>query len=255
MNKRISFTAICFLLAVALQAEAKTQHYEATSADHRTAMLELYTSEGCSSCPPAERWLSGLKAVNDIVPLAFHVTYWNYIGWQDPFSDIRYDNRQRAIGRFNKSSTLYTPQFVLDGKDLRGGSNFRQTIDKLNDEPALVDLNLSALVSEGRARVTMSVNANDVSLKDVDLYLALYENNLVSHVGAGENDGKVLQHDFVVRQLYGPFTQSELNNNGAIEQSVGLLANWKRKDLGLVLFAEHSGTGEILQVVRLSLDQ
>jgi hypothetical protein len=100
----------------------------------------------------------------------------------------------------------------------------------------------------------MKLDRRKISAKDVDLYLALYENNLVSHVNAGENDGRVLKHDFVVRHLYGPFTQSELSSKGTVEQSVGLLGNWKRKDLGLVLFAQNPHTGEILQAVKLTLN-
>lgn len=253
MNKLISYSAVCILIAASLQVVAEPDLYQASSPDHRTAMLELYTSEGCSSCPPTDAWLSTLKESDNVVPLAFHVTYWDYIGWKDPYSDIRYDNRQRETERFNDGSTLYTPQLVLDGKEYRSRGDIWQGIDKIDSQPAPVDLGISAMVNEGRANVTMDINMTNTPLKDVAIYLAVYENNLSSQVSAGENQGRKLKHDFVVRQLYGPFIQSQPNNEGRFKQSVGLLQNWKRKDLNLVLFAQNPHTGEILQAVNLEL--
>ena len=146
MSKLLSSTAVSILLAASLQAVAAPALYQASSSHHRTAMLELYTSEGCSSCPPADAWLSTLKESDKVVPLAFHVTYWDYIGWKDPFSDLRYDNRQREIERFNDGSTLYTPQLVLDGKDYRSRSDFWQDIEKIDSQSAPVDLAVSIVV-------------------------------------------------------------------------------------------------------------
>ena len=86
----------------------------------RVNVLELYTSEGCSSCPPADRWLSGLKQDDrlwrEIIPIAFHVDYWNYIGWQDRFSSPVYSERQRHYARNKGLSTVYTPGFLLNGR-------------------------------------------------------------------------------------------------------------------------------------------
>ena len=254
MNKPIHYFVVCLLLVASLQADAEPELYQASSPDHRTAMLELYTSEGCSSCPPADEWLSRLKQIDEIVPLAFHVTYWDYIGWQDPYGDTRFDSRQREISRHNSSSTIYTPQFVLDGKDYRSYRRFSEDIDKVVSQPAPVDLGISAMVNEGRANVTMDINIANTPLKDVAMYLAIYENNLSSQISAGENQGRKLRHDFVVRQLYGPFIQSQPNSEGRFRQSVGLLQNWKRKDLNLVLFAQNPHTGEVLQAVKLAIN-
>jgi len=254
MNKQISYFVACILLAASLQAVAEPELYQASSPDHRNAMLELYTSEGCSSCPPADEWLSRLKHIDEIVPLAFHVTYWNYIGWKDPYGDPRYDNRQREISRHNSSSTIYTPQFVLDGKDYRSYRHFSEDVDKVVSQSAPVDLGISALVNGRQADVTMDINIENTPVKDVAMYLAVYENNLSSQVKAGENRGRKLKHDFVVRQLYGPFIQSRPNGKGRFKQNVGLLENWKRKDLNLVLFAQNPHTGEVLQAVKLALN-
>lgn len=92
-----------------------------SSPQNRVAVLELYTSEGCSSCPPADRFLSQLKdsGISDrqLIPMAFHVTYWDYIGWNDRFAKKQFDQRQRELAYKNKSSTVYTPQFLLSGDD------------------------------------------------------------------------------------------------------------------------------------------
>ena len=102
-------------------AECVTRSGPATA-----ALVELYTSEGCSSCPPADRWLSQLKPAAEkgtVVPVAFHVTYWDYIGWRDAFADERHTARQRARAGASGARYVYTPQVVLGGRDFRGWSS------------------------------------------------------------------------------------------------------------------------------------
>jgi hypothetical protein len=253
MNRRLSYSAVCILFTASLQAVAEPGLYQASSPDHRTAMLELYTSEGCSSCPPADQWLAGLKDIDGIVPLAFHVTYWDTIGWTDPFADQRYDDRQRAIGRQNSSRSIYTPQFVLNGKDYRNYGRFAKDVAKVINQPAPVDLRLSASLGADHADVTLSTNIEKSPVKDVALYFAVYENNLASQVSDGENQGRNLHHDFVVRQLYGPFIQSQPKNQDSFSQKLMLEKNWKREDLNLAVFAQNPHSGEILQAVKLAL--
>jgi hypothetical protein len=102
------------------------------SSDHQTALLELYTSEGCSGCPPAEAWLSQLKNLprlwKDFVPVAFHVDYWDYLGWRDPWATKGFSERQRSYAQPWGSDSVYTPGFVLNGKEWGAGSG-------LNDGP------------------------------------------------------------------------------------------------------------------------
>ncbi|MGB5397035.1 MAG: DUF1223 domain-containing protein [Gammaproteobacteria bacterium] len=246
----------CLLLSV--QVVSAAQEYHASSPSHRVAVLELYTSEGCSSCPPADAWLSKLKhttvADTDIVPLAFHVTYWDYIGWRDRYADSRYDDRQREIGRFNSSRTIYTPQFVLNGADYRRRSRFDSDLDSIGAQKALVDIELSAIDKTlTRLDVELVANIARSPVKDVALYLAVYENNLASDVNAGENEGETLKHDFVVRKLYGPFIQSQPQNRQRFAQTLELGDDWKRMDLNLAVFAQNPHTGEVLQAVRLEL--
>lgn len=108
------------------------------SATNRTALLELFTSEGCSSCPPAEAWLSRLKSDarlwKDFVPVAFHVDYWDYLGWRDPFGTAGYSERQRTYAAHWKSRSVYTPGFVLDGKEWRGWFS-RDELPRASSQP------------------------------------------------------------------------------------------------------------------------
>src|SRR5579872_4641681 len=99
------------------------------SSTRQTALIELYTSEGCSSCPPAEAWLGKLKAEaglwNDFVPIAFHIDYWDYLGWRDKWSNKQFSERQQSYAQLWGGENVYTPEFVLNGKEWRGWRGFR----------------------------------------------------------------------------------------------------------------------------------
>lgn len=253
MDKRLTiFALVCFMFVSRL-VNAEPTLYQASSPEHRVAFLELYTSEGCSSCPPADAWLSQLEPSDSIVPLAMHVTYWDYIGWKDRFADAQYDNRQRDISRYNHASTIYTPQFVFNGKDYHGHNQFAADIARVTSQPATVHLKLSAKLEQANAEVTLSSDIANSPVKDVVLYLALYEHNLTSVVKDGENEGRTLHHDYVVRKLYGPFIQSQPSLKQDFKQLVVLAPEWKTKDLNLAVFAQNPHSGEILQAMKLAL--
>jgi hypothetical protein len=225
----------------------------ANSPKHRVALLELYTSQGCSSCPPAEQWLSRLKKTGisseQIIPLAFHVTYWDYIGWKDRYGSERYDNRQREIARYNSKGTIYTPQFVLDGNDYRIQRQFSSDVSAIVFKPSSVDLKINAKHEGGPLlSVELSADISRSTAKGVELFIALYENNLINHIEGGENEGEQLQHDYVVRQFYGPFKKTKL-----VRQVVSIEDGWKKQDINLVAFAQDTHTGEVLQAVSLKL--
>jgi hypothetical protein len=154
------------------------------------AVVELYTSEGCSSCPPADRWVSRLKGRGDVLALAFHVNYWDRLGWPDRFATAATTERQHQLQRAAAAPYVYTPQVVLNGLDLRDWSSAK-TLPRL---PATA-IALS-LVREGntvRARV-------DRAARPVAGYWAVLEDGHVTRVKAGENAGETLSHDHVVVQ-------------------------------------------------------
>lgn len=260
-------TALALLLTLA-QSFAQTsstageRSWSAHSPPHRVALLELYTSEGCSSCPPADRWLAQLNGSKQsdrsvetrldqqLIPLSFHVTYWDYIGWRDRFGQTRFDERQRQTARHAGSRSIYTPQFVLNGRDFRSFRKIDSAVESTNAEAAQASLRLK--LTETRPRSLRFELDGKTDIADTAIYLAWYENGLSSIVDAGENDGRALHHDFVVRRLIGPFTAEELKRG--ISETRRLPNSWNADQLGLVAFAQ-GADGRILQAVRIRLSE
>ncbi len=264
----ITITFLLLLLsATVLADQVDNTANQLTSASihskpHRSALLELYTSQGCSSCPPAERFLSRLKASGissqQLIPLAFHVTYWDYIGWRDRYGSERFDDRQRRIAAYNKQRTIYTPQFVLNGEDYRGYARFSQDVNDIISQPAVIKLNLHAQSNKAKQGVIdlqleAAVGADVSSITEANLYLVLYENNLSDEIKDGENEGETLKHDYVVRQFYGPYKTGLTTKLAVLPKTLNLDEQLKMDQLGLVAFAQDVKTGEILQAVQLDL--
>lgn len=164
----------------------------------QTALLELYTSEGCSSCPPAEAWLSRLmenpKLWKDFVPVAFHVDYWDYLGWKDPLASKAYSERQRVYADHWRTRSVYTPGFVLNGKEWPGWVN-RDDPARSSDKPVGT---LTARSDDGRRWKLRFEPATQSASSSFDFHAALLGFDLSSDVKAGENRGRKLQHDFAV---------------------------------------------------------
>jgi hypothetical protein len=162
----------------------------------RVNLLELYTSEGCSSCPPADRWFSKLKQDKrlwtSLVPVVFHVDYWNYIGWEDRFSSPVYSNRQRQYASSENLRTVYTPGFLLNGKEWRSFFGLRKLSLDSNKYVGKMVLSING------SQVNTSFHPDLPADEDFILNLALLGFNLVTEVKAGENRGQKLEHDFVV---------------------------------------------------------
>ncbi len=187
---------LCVLAYVASTASAATETLEFESPGARVSLLELYTSEGCSSCPPADRWMRALqddpRLWREVVPVAFHVDYWDYIGWSDRFASPVYSDRQRDYARGRYVSTVYTPGFVLAGKEWR--SWFSRPVLRLDNSVQTGKLNLS--VTGQQASVTFTPPAP--MSEELEVHVAILGFDLKTVVRAGENGGRVLEHDFVV---------------------------------------------------------
>jgi len=165
----------------------------------RVSVMELYTSEGCDSCPPAEHWLSGFTADKrlwkELVPLAFHVTYWDDLGWKDPFDSRAYTLRQQLLALRAGSGNVYTPEFVLNGAEWQNWFNHWPL-----QLPDPVKVGSVSLAAEGR-RVRVHF-APAAARKDIlEAHVVLLAFGVAVHVGAGENAGAVLDHDFLVLSL------------------------------------------------------
>ncbi len=243
-----------FLVSVALDAPAAAAACSAFSPAHRVALVELYTSEGCSSCPPADEWLRELgtsgPGPDRLAKLAFHVDYWDYIGWKDPFADPRFSARQKAIAARTGTGFVYTPQVLLNGRDYRhwGRRRFVEDVARINRGDAAADLALSlaeeaghGLVVEARATLRQSSRPGTARLS-----LAVYSSGHASRVAAGENQGATLRHDFVVRAWAVPVPTDA---DGHAELRYRLVAA-PRFD-GVVAFVQATD-GEVLQALHLT---
>jgi hypothetical protein len=166
------------------------------SGNERVSILELYTSEGCSSCPPADRWFSELKQDKrlwkQLIPIAFHVDYWDYIGWPDRFSTPAYSDRQRRYARGKGLSTVYTPGFLLNGNEWRSFFGLRH----LSLEDGKDTGNLIVKVDQQNIHATYQPAGRKIDVPVLNIAILGFE--LVSKVKSGENHGKQLKHDFTV---------------------------------------------------------
>ena len=249
---RLATKALLALSLVNLAVQpAIAAECSAKSGVQTVPLLELYTSEGCSSCPPADKWMSSIKA-DKVTPLAFHVDYWDYIGWKDRFSKAEYSDRQRKTAAFGGAGFVYTPQFVMNGRDFKGWDNSRlsQSVEASQKLASRANLSLN-VVTEANGDITLKSTAQTVKpgdAKNSDIFVAIYENKLVSQVKAGENSGSTLKHDYVVREFFGAY---QLSNQNEFSKNFVLKPEWKGRDGGAVIFVQNSQTGEILQSLAL----
>ena len=238
------------LILCALQP-AYAAECSAKSGASTVPLLELYTSEGCSSCPPADKWMSGIKAGN-VTPLAFHVDYWDYIGWKDRFSKAEYSDRQRKTAAFGGAGFVYTPQFVMNGRDFKGWDNSRlnESVEKNQKLASRANLTLNTVI-EANGDITLQTSAQAVKpadAKNSDIFIAIYENKLVSQVKAGENSGSTLKHDYVVREFFGAYQMSNQNSNqNTFSKSFTLKPEWKTRDGGAVVFVQ-KGSAKLCKI-------
>lgn len=246
--------ALCILAAASLIVlpVAGFAACDARSGPNTAALVELYTSEGCSSCPPADRQLSRLRQTlapaAEVVPLSLHVGYWDYIGWKDPYAQAVFGERQTWLVRANRRNTVYTPQFFVNGAELRlWQGSLQSQVRKLNAVPAAADIRVRANVLPGGALAINAEAAARAGAGPVVLYLALAENGLVSKVTRGENSGATLAHDHVVRVWIGPV---RLTGGAAqVRREIALPADWNRARLEVVAFVQDERTGSVLQAL------
>jgi hypothetical protein len=247
------------IIMTLVAASAHATPCTAESTARRVALLELYTSEGCNSCPPTDRWVSELPGRGytpaSVVTLAFHVDYWNYLGWRDPHSKAEYSERQRMASTRNRARVVYTPQLLLNGRDYRRGTVFDHLGDRLstlNRDPARARIQLRVDTDDpGGLGVNGAATVADTSARPgAQAFLALYENNLSNSVTAGENRGRRLRHDFVVRELAGPFPV-DADGEARFVRRFALDPRWKTGDLNVAAFVQNERSGDVLQALAM----
>ena len=219
-----------------------------SSQDRQTAVVELYTSEGCSSCPPADKWLKALidtdKDNINVLALSFHVDYWDYIGWKDRFADPVHTSRQRQLSSNNQQSTIYTPEFFVGGKVTRGTSRVLKTIQSTNRLASPLQLNMIVTKSDNEFLITLKPTENLTSSGDLHHRFFVYEKGLVSNVKRGENTGRTLSHENVVRYMSNARRLDATNLH-----RISVSPDWALENIGIAAVVTTPGNQSYLQAV------
>ena len=226
-------------------------------------VLELFTSQGCSTCPPADRLLSELGrdgSAGQLVPLSFHVDYWDRLGWSDPFSSSRWSQRQQQYAHALSGDRLATPQLVIDGRSQSVGSKRDEVLRQIaaaraRRPAAAVDLAMDAPGRAGarsRLRVKVSVRVlEQTASRDLDLWVALTQSGLVTEVKGGENAAATLHDDFVVRRLEKAFTvRGRAGEQRSKELDLALDPSWPLADLAVTAFVQDPASLVIVGAAR-----
>lgn len=171
------------------------------SGEQRAHLLELFTSQGCSSCPPAERWLNRLQRDEtlwtSVVPLAFHVDYWDALGWKDPYASAAHGKRQRRYFQLGRSSAVYTPGFFLNGHEWRGYRAARPF-----PQPDKAPIKLRTVVDGKKVHVEVFAGDGGERQAKLELNVAVLGFGIATDVGRGENAHRQLKQEFVVLDHY-----------------------------------------------------
>lgn len=219
--------------------------------DKGVAVLELFTSEGCSSCPPADDVLRDLAKDSNVMALSFHVTYWNRLGWTDSFSQKKFDERQYKYGEKFQANGVYTPQSVINGSVEMVGSkrnDVSKAVKLALETPSKVQISLKTSVKDGDIAVNY-VLSGDVP-KDAVLQLALVESGFATRVKRGENNGQTLKHDNVVRDFE---ARKAVYTEGSY--LVLPLSGWHVKNCSVVAFVQEKGLGRVVGAAKVKLSE
>jgi hypothetical protein len=242
---------LTFLLSMASFAAGAAQPARAP------VVVELFTSEGCSSCPPADALLTKLidqqpvRGVQ-IVALEEHVDYWDRQGWRDPFSSPEFTARQKRYVQQLRLDSAYTPQMVIDGRSEVVGSNSQAALSELAKAARTAKIPVQLAIRERSIdRVSLAVQV-DASRSSGDVLVAITESKLATDVGRGENAGHNLKHSAVVRKL---ISVGELKKGEAYsrETTVELAPEWRPENLSAVVFIQERTSGRTLGATEITL--
>ncbi len=231
MLTRITLT-LALLLATPL---ASAERYRVESPVYRVPVVELYTSEGCSSCPPADAWVGQLIRVPkddlDALVLALHVDYWDRLGWKDRYARPEYTQRQRQLARQNRQTSIYTPEFLVDGRETQGTRRIIKRIKAANRETAPLKLQLD--IERRPDALELTLNSPQAKGKPWKARFVVYEDGLATEVESGENAGQRLEHERVVRHF-----GSALPLAGGLTRTIPLSPEWRPDRLGVGVIVE-----------------
>lgn len=225
-------------------------------------IVELFTSEGCSSCPPADKVLAELErsqpvAGAEIIALSEHVDYWNYIGWSDPFSSELFSARQQAYAPVFRNDSAYTPQMIVDGQAEFVGSNLAKAQTAIARAAKLPKAEVKIEFAREAQTIKLKTSVEKlpaVSEKDVvEVLLAITESNLTSQVVRGENAGRRLPHTAVVRELRSLGSISDSGKAFLTATTITPSKDWKLDNLRTVIFVQERRHKRILGAAAATL--
>jgi hypothetical protein len=218
-------------------------------------LVELFTSEGCSSCPPADVLLSRLQQSQpvdgvEVIAVSEHVDYWNRLGWTDPFSSAALTERQRQYATVLRGDGVYTPQMVVDGSAGFVGSDSGQALRVIAGAARISKAGVA--LSCGGNPLALAVRIDKGPAADADVTLALTENGLQSNVTRGENRGRMMAHAGVARSLM-VIGRAKKQQPFSAESKLAIEQGWRRENLSAVVFLQDRGSRRILGAGRIAL--
>lgn len=218
-------------------------------------LVELFTSEGCSSCPPADKVLSRLNSEQpvadvEIIPLALHVDYWNYLGWKDEFSDAAYSRRQSGYANHFKLDSNYTPQMVVDGNKQFVGSNFDRAVNAVKESAKTKRGAVEMAAEDDKLNVEISgLPKHDTSY----VWLVITEDKLETNVRRGENSGRKLSHTGVVREMKLLGNVEAGKDEFQTTADLSFQKDWKKDNLNVIVFVQGQDSKSIFAVGKKNL--
>lgn len=229
---------------------SETENIPTASATRQPVLVELFTSEGCSSCPPADKQLTFLETKQpgsqaEIITLAFHVDYWNRLGWTDEYSSPLYSQRQNSYAPKFNADSIYTPQMVVDGETEFVGSNAGKASQAITDAAKVQKGKVEASIDANKLKVVISSLPKH---ENATVFLAVAEDGIVTDVKRGENAGSKLPHTSVVRELKMLAMIEAGKESFSGEQIVETPAAWKRDNLKFVVFVQENASRKIIAV-------
>jgi hypothetical protein len=243
------FLGLLLLLAVGC-SRSHAQDQPTAPPGESVVVLELFTSQGCSSCPSADKVLSDLgvdpERKDKVLPLAYHVDYWDYIGWKDPFASSRWSDRQRRYGKHAfDTRRIYTPQLIINGRDHLVGSN-RSSVHSRIDAASRLAAAAEIKASATRAAHTITVKGQVHMIRDagkLDVLIIVFESKLNTRVSRGENTGRTLKNDFIVRRLVRASSfEGKIGTTANLDTQINLDPAWKPQNVGIAVLVQNTET-------------
>lgn len=253
--KRIIWIPVIILPAIILvfcsgSASVDKHNSETLSASNKIVLMELFTSQGCSSCPSADRLLGSYANRKDVAALSFHVDYWNRLGWKDPFSNHLFSERQSNYSSSFGSGSVYTPQIIIDGQKEMVGSDenkIDRTIKELQKQQSSSQVIIDEIKTDNN-KVSVIYSVRGKATNSV-MNVALVQNKILTSIKSGENRGLMLTNYNVVRNF------KSFNSFGAEKNitMMDLVSGIDKKEFSVVLFLQDASTNKIYTATKSSL--